>query len=117
MTIEPEVFYTIREAAEITGSSVPRFYTNKDKFERFKKDPNRVRSDYAIPRSYLIEIGWLNPNIKREAAPTVASLEAEIERLANEVSELKSKLEEANIRLAIRQEDVERLEAKLFSAK
>lgn len=58
----PEVYYTIRQAAEITGSSVPRFYSNKEKFAQFKIDPSKPRSDYAIPRGFLIAIGWLNPD-------------------------------------------------------
>jgi hypothetical protein len=92
-----EIYYTIRQAAEITGSSVPRFYSNKDKFAQFKVDPSRPRSDYAIPRSFLIAIGWLNPDGTKRKGETSPESRVWIE----ENNKLQIELEQAHQRIKV----------------
>lgn len=94
MSSDSETYYTIRQAAEATGSSVPRFYSNKDKFSQFKLSDGK-RSDYAIPHSYLIQIGWLNPDGSKRKGVENEEARGWIER--NE--ELKSKLNMAEAKI------------------
>jgi hypothetical protein len=79
---------------------------------------NRVKSEsgYTISIDQLIDNGWLKPEIflAEDKSHQVASgSSVELERLRAENQQLKELLTEANIRLKVREEDIERLNSRL----
>jgi len=109
------------EASRISGTSLPTFYTQRNLGLLGYLDENgkRIKADagYTITVEQLIKYGWLKPE-EFLAEPSTSSLSEdnlnELVALRGEVKELRAKLDEANIRLAIREEDIQRLEARLF---
>ena len=109
------------EASRISGTSLPTFYTQRNLGLLGYLDENgkRIKADagYTITVDQLIRYGWLDPEEFLAEASSPGLTEEHYKELASlreQVSDLKAKLDEANMRLRIREEDLQRLEAKLY---
>lgn len=109
------------EASRISGTSLPTFYTQRNLglLGYLDKNGKRVKTEsgYTITIEQLIRYGWLKPEEFLADAEDSGMTEEnykELLDLREQIKLLQTQLEEANLRLKIREEDIQRLEAKLY---
>lgn len=119
---DSEILYTFAEASRLTGSSLPRFYTERNLKRMGYMDENgkklpKPEGGYTISRAKLIEFGWLqhdgSPSTKvrnEEAREWIAKLE----ELKEENRLLQVRVELAEARVADKDREIERLSKALF---
>lgn len=112
--------FRFSEASRISGTSLPTFYTQRNLgiLGYLDQDGNRVKSEsgYTISIDQLIDNGWLKPEVflaEDKSHQVGSGSSVELEKLRAENQQLKELLTEANIRLKVREEDIERLNSRL----
>ena len=96
--ITEEHVYTVAEAMRLTGLSSTKFRYEPNKRELDARGADLSQRVWRIPRSVLIDMGWLSPDAPLTAEPaegegvTMRSSVARIKQLAEENSALKAEL-------------------------
>lgn len=95
-TVE-EPFYTVAEAMRLTGRSSTKFRYEPNKRELDARGADLSQRVWRIPRTALIEMGWLEPDAPLTAepveGPTIRSSQARIIELAELNSGLTAELD------------------------
>lgn len=120
---DSEILYTFAEASRLTGSSLPRFYTERNlkRMGYMDKDGNKLpkpEGGYTISKAKLIEFGWL----QSDGSPSTKVRNEEAREWISKMNELKEqnrllliRAELAEARLADKDREIERLTKALFN--
>lgn len=115
-----EPFYTVAEAMRLTGFTATKFRYQPNKEELDKRGSDVSGRVWRIPRSALIDMGWLNPDAPMfadlpndgEEIPVRRSVKR-IHELAGQVDDLKAQLVSATNRAEIAEALVKAKDAEL----